>query len=217
MQYELDISIDENSVKSIGLAGQAVTIVKVVNSYVSTAGSTPPQGPNPGYPPVAWLEFQPWESNTVIWTEAYEVYASTNGLPVYRTIQPLSSSEQAQLGWMYTLQSNMFTGAQGGGCAAKYNITNAQGKEHNFGLSQQATVNGNPTATFVPLNSIPVLNNQQARFSPTETVSIFLSTYIGYGTLLSEVPEQALTVTLTSQSPSANIGFNDSNNTFYLS
>jgi hypothetical protein len=46
---------------------------------------------------------------------------------------------------------------------------------------------------------------------------VFLSNSINNGVVLSQVASNALPVTLTSQNATANIGFNDSNNTFYLS
>jgi hypothetical protein len=214
-QYQLDINIDADGVSSIVGANQAVTIVKCVTPFVMTAGVSKTTT-NQVYLPVAWLEFQPFETNTVMWTESYEVYASPPVLTAPGTIQQLSSTpQQAQLGWIYTFQNNTFTGAQGGGGdAATYNLTNAQVTTFSFGLSQQAVVNGQST-TFVPLNAVPVMHNQQATFSPGKTVYIFLSTNLGNGVVISAVPDQALKVTLTPQTPVA-IGFNDATNTFYL-
>jgi hypothetical protein len=212
MRYELDISIDENAVSSIVQAMQAVTIVKVVTSIVMTADGSKTTTTQ-GYLPVAWLEFQPFETNTVTWTETYQIYASNTVLVAGTPLQQLSNA-QVQLGMMYTFETNTFNESS---CdqSATYNLKNAQGTKFNFGLSQQAIVNGSQSA-FAPLNAIPVLNNQQATFSPIDTVYIFLSTYCGDGVVISGAPGQALAVTLTPQTPVAKIAFNETTNTFYL-
>jgi len=212
--YELDLSIDAKAVSSIVQAGQAITIVKAVTSFVMTADDSRRKATQ-NYLPVAWLQFQPFENNTVTWTETYQIYASNTVLNTGALIQQLSSA-QVQLGWIYTFEKNIFTGSKSCDPLTTYNLENEQGATFNFGLSQQATVNNSQSA-FAPLNAVPVLNNQQATFSPLETVYIFLSTYCGDGVVISHVPGQALAVTLTPQTPVAkNIAFNDTTNTFYL-
>lgn len=119
-----------------------------------------------------------------------------------------------QTGWKYTFQQGQFIGAQGGSTST-FNMSNQQGGMFNFGLSQQAMVNN--ISVMAPLNAIPVLTGEGATFTPEETVSIFLSNVVNNGVVLSQVASNALVVTLTSQNPSANIGFTDSNNSFYLS
>ncbi len=210
--YELDISIDDQGLDSIYWAKQAVTIVKDVTAFVMTAES-PRTTPTQEYLPVAWLEFQPFENNTVTWTETYQIYASHTVLEAGTAIQQLSNT-QVQLGRMYTFKNNTFESTPSDQLTT-YNLKNAQGSPFDFGLSQQAVVNGSQSA-FAPLNAIPVLNNQQATFSPIETVYIFLSTYCGDGVVISCVPDQALAVTPTPQAPAAKIAFNDTTNTFYL-
>lgn len=212
--YELDISIDGNAVSSIVQAGQAITIVKAVTCFVMTAdGSKLKTTQN--YLPTAWLQFQPFENNTVTWTETYQLYASNTQLKAGIRIQQLSHT-QVQLGWMYTFEGNIFNGSQPCAQLTTYNLKNEQGTTFNFGLSQQAIINDSQSA-FAPLNAVPVLNNQQATLSPTETVYIFLSTYCGDGVLINCVPGQALAVALTPQTPvTKNIAFNDTTNTFYL-
>jgi hypothetical protein len=68
---------------------------------------------------------------------------------------------------------------------------------------------------MAPLNAVPVMTNESASFTPEETVSIFLSNIVNNGVVLSQVASNSLSVTLTSQSASAKIGFNDASNTFY--
>jgi hypothetical protein len=204
MQYQLNINIDNAGLNQIYNAGQAVTLVKSVVANPLGSGNLP----------IAWVTFQPLEVNLVSWIENYNIYATTTSLVAGATIVQTSVTGAPVLtGWMYTFAEGQFTGAVGGS-ASTYNMTNEQQGMFNFGLSQQALVNG--TQVMAPLNAIPVLNNEQATFTPEESVSIFLSTSTNNGVVLSQVAGNALPVTLTSQNPTANIGFTDSTNSFYL-
>jgi len=204
MQYGLNISIDSTGLSRIYSSGQAVTIVKsVVSNPVST-----------GNLPVAWISFQPLQENAVTWVENYNIYATTTLLSAGATIVQTSvTGTPVQTGWTYTFGQGQFTGATGGSTLT-FNMSNQQQGSFNFGLSQQATVNN--ITINAPLNAIPVLYNEGATFTPQENVSIFLSNSVNNGVVLSQVASNALSVTLTSQNPTANIAFNDANNTFYL-
>lgn len=123
------------------------------------------------------------------------------------------TGQAVQLGWTYTFAQGMFTGASGTG--STFNANNqTSGVGLSFGLAQSAAVNNAPT--FSPLNAIPVLFGETAAFTPDETVTIFLSRYSTPGTVMSQIPSNALTFNLSSQSPNATLGFNDATNTFYL-
>lgn len=205
MQYQLNIAIDSQGLSNIYAAGQAITIVKSVVSNPLASGNLP----------VAWLNFQPLEQNSVTWIENYNIYATSTQLNAGATIVQTSvTGAPVQTGWTYTFAQGQFTGAQGGSTGT-FNMANQQGGMFNFGLSQQAIVNNVPV--MAPLNAIPVLNNESATFTPKETVSIFLSNSVNNGVVLSQVASNALAVTLTSQNATANIGFNDGKNSFYLS
>ena len=60
----------------------------------------------------------------------------------------------------------------------------------------------------------PVVNNGVINVIAGQTN--FHSGFVNNGVVLSQVAGNALAVTLSSQNPTANIGFTDSNNTFYL-
>ena len=204
MQYQLNIAIDQNGLNNIYAAGQAVTLVKSVVSNPLVSGNLP----------IAWLNFQPLMQNQVTWIENYYIYATTTQLQAGATIKQSSvTTVPVQTGWDYTFKSGQFSGAQGG-ATGTYNMDNQQGSGFSFGLAQQAVVNN--VSTMAPLNAIPVLVNEGASFTPYETISVFLSASVDNGVVLSQVSSNALAVTLRSQNPSATIGFNDTNNTFYL-
>ncbi|WP_437962987.1 hypothetical protein WME76_48155 (plasmid) [Sorangium sp. So ce119] len=203
MTYQINIDIDDAGLQNIYKSGQAVTLVKsVVSNPVST-----------GNLPVAWIEFQPLETNQITWVENYYAYATTTVIQAGATIVMTSqTAAPVQPGYLYTFAQGQFTSASGSG--GTYNVVNGQVNGFNFGLAQQATVNN--TATLAPLNSVPVLFNEEVSFTPIETVSIFLSSYINNGVVISQIAGAALTVQLTSQSPTATVGFNDATNEFYL-
>ena len=205
MQYQLSIDIDSKGLSAIYAAGQTVTLVKSVTSNPVASGNLP----------VAWLAFSPLQTNIVTWIENYSIYASTTQLQSGATIMMTSvTPSSVQPGWTYTLQNGSFTGASGGG-ASTFNALNQMNTyPFNFGLAQQAYVNN--VQTTAPLNAVPVLYTQTASFTPIETISVFLSSYTNNGVVISQVAGNALTVQLTSQSPSATIGFNDATNQFYL-
>ncbi len=203
MQYQLNISIDANGLQMIYASGQSVTIVKSVVSNPLPGGTLP----------VAWTVFQPLEENAVSWTDSYSIYATTTQIMAGAMIvQTSMTPASVQTGWTYTFSNGQFTGAQGGVSDA-FNMSNQQGGMFNFGLSQQAVVNN--VMTMAPLNAIPVLQNQVASFTPIQTISVFLSNASNSGTVLGQVPYNALTFSLSSQ-VAANIGFNDASNSFYL-
>lgn len=204
MLYQLNISIDQAGCQQIYAANQAITIVKSVVANPLSSGNLP----------VAWINFQPLEENSVSWIENYNMYATTTTLSAGATIVQTSvTGAPVQPSWLYTFEDGVFTGASGG-AAGTFNMLNEQGGMLNFGLSQSATVNN--VTINAPLNAIPVGNNENASFTPEENVSIFLSNSVNNGVVLSQVAGNALAVTLSSQNPTANIGFTDATNTFYL-
>jgi len=203
-QYQINITIDSAGVQAINAAGQFVTFVKSITSSPAETGNLP----------VAWLSFSPFMSNSVTWQESYYLYATTTVITSGATIQETSQTPApAQEGPIYTFAQGIFTpGAQGS--ALTYNMLNSQGSTLTFGLAQMATVNGNNATA--PLNAVTILNNENASFTPIETISIFLSSFNNNGTVISQVASTALVVELTSQEPVANVGFNDATSQFIL-
>jgi len=213
--YGLSINIDAAGVLAINQSGQKVTVVKSV-SY-SPSSSTAGKGNKPAgddtSPPVVWLAFSPLETNDITWTEQYYIYATTTQITAGAQIQMTSATGgPVQEGWLYTFQNGVFDqGAQGTGTS--YNTKNEGGGLFGMGLAQQATLNN--AQTMAPLSVASVLNNEGASFTPSEKVSIYLSSVENNGSVTTRVTGDALTVTLKSASPSATIGFNDQTNTFY--
>ncbi|XXT20092.1 hypothetical protein WME94_00815 [Sorangium sp. So ce429] len=197
-QAMIQIDIDKKGLDAIHAAGQSVALVK--------------GGASPGGATVAWLTFQPFQTNQVTWTESYDVYATTTLLAPNAVILVNSKSGSAETGWTYTLEDGQFTAAAGGVTGA-ISVANQAQNGLSFGLLQQALVNN--VAVSGPESAIPVLYNQTTFLTPSTTISIFLTPAGSNGTILYEVPSNALTVTATAASPTVNVGFDDATNTFY--
>lgn len=205
MQYEVNISIDNEGLKKIYDAYKSVTLVKNMSMTEGFLFDLP----------IAWLVFQPLRENLVSWPGSYYLYVTSTGLRSGATISigALTDSE-AQLGFLYTFAQGHFS-KTGGGLANAYNVSNQmQSGSFGFGLAQRAMVNN--VQALAPLSAIPLLYNEQAGFTPQETVSVFLSSYSHNGTIITQVAGNALTVTLSGQQAAINIGFDNNANTFYL-
>ncbi len=207
--YTINLTIDPTGVGQINGANQFITLVKSVVTTPMPSGNLP----------VAWITFEAFGSVQITWEEIYFLYATTTELQGGATILLASQTQHAaQLGFTYTFtKDNVFQVAQGSGDT--YNVTNASPLQGlSFGLAQAATLSTTNSSTgLVPVNSIQVLSNESVSFTPEETISIFLSSEANNGSVLSQVASDAISFTLTSQSPTANIGFSDSNNTFFQS
>lgn len=204
MQYQLSINIDSAGLANIYAANQYITIVKSVTANPLQSGNLP----------VAWISFQPFQSNIVTWVETYNIYATVSSLQSGATIKQTSVTDvPVQTGMTYTLAEGSFSSASGGGSGV-FTCANQQAPMLNFGLSQEAVING--VTVNAPLNAVPILYDESASFTPIENVSIFLSNIVNNGVVLSQIASNALPVTLTSQTPTATIGFADASNTFFL-
>ena len=183
MNYQINIDIDDKGLNAIYAAGQSVTLVKSVVSAPLANGNLP----------IAWVAFQPLETNLVSWIENYYLYATTTVLQSGATITMTSTSgAPVQTGWIYNFEQGQFTGVSGLGNT--FNTENEMNGLFNFGLAQQASVNN--VTTLAPLNAVPVLFNEEASFTPLEQISIFLSSNVSNGSVISQVASNALNVTL---------------------
>jgi hypothetical protein len=198
--YSLTMNIDPAGLSAIYNSGQRVTLVKSVGSSPSN---------------VAWVSFEPYETNTVTWTENYLIYGTTSSIDAGATIVMTSQTAGPVVtGRLYVFTQGQFTGEPGGE-SGSFDVENEQANGINFGLAQTAKING--TSALAPLNAVTVNANQTASFIPIETVSVYLTSFENNGVVISSVASNALVVTLTSDSPSATLGFDDASNTFFIS
>ncbi|MFM8277232.1 MAG: hypothetical protein ACKN89_09675 [Cyanobium sp.] len=202
--YTLKIAFDDNGLDALTQAGQKVTIVK--------------QSPNGGKP-IAWISFQPQQSNSVDWTEQYAVYTSTTNIQSGAIITT-NSQTNAIGGSSYTIgdAGHFLPGVPGVTDINSYEITNSDPnlavngvKMVTAGLIQTASVNGSPISA--PLCATAILYNQTGVFTPRETIMVFTSSYADNGIIIDSVAGSSLKVEYTTNQ-TASIKYNDQTNTF---
>jgi hypothetical protein len=205
MTFTLNIAIAAQDVTTIWEAGQSVTLVRPTFKEVGMK-SVPSQAI------VAWLAFQPFQSNQISWSGTGNVYASTCPLQAGNQITPNAlCATDAQISFLYTLENGTFSATPHAG-PYLYVENQMASPAFNFGIVQKATVNSADSASAV--NALAILFNEQAYFVPSNTIQIFLSSCRTGGTILQQVAENALTIQLTEENPAANVGFDGS--TFFL-
>ncbi|MDF7774509.1 hypothetical protein P1X14_04565 [Sphingomonas sp. AOB5] len=201
MDYQLNITIDPVGLNMIYGANLAVVMVR--------SWESDPDSPLT----IAWQMFQPLEMNQIDWSDSYQVYA-TNTQPLIGAQIEMMATAPAQLGWSYTYADGQFTGSAGGSDPQGVEITNQQDPELGLGLVQAASVN-NVQVEF-PTSFLRVLGGESATITPYETITIFVAPMTNSGSVIQSPPPNALMVEFSPQSPTAQIGFNDATNSFYL-
>jgi hypothetical protein len=202
------IQIDNAGLSDIYDAGQTVTLARQVNQVVD-AVAPPRVSADASQLIVAWLAFEPLETNTIDWSEQYYCFATTTSLTMGEVLEMNSqSAAPMQLGSVYTFDQGQF--AVYPSSESDYVIYNAMAGEYGFGLAQQATVND--AQLFAPICVEAVLTDEAAYFTTTDKILIFLSSASNSGTLIPP-PINALTIAVGANG--AVVGFNDQTHSFY--
>lgn len=188
MEFQLDLSIDTVDLRILKAAQMRIVLAKPVGS---------------ANPNVAWLSFDPFEGNSVTWTEEYGLYASNSELKAGAQIVKISSAPfPAQDGKYYAFKSDAtFYGPNSGGDVPPLNsfrvfneMPTSQYPLLLFGLMQSARVNGK-TAEFRPLNANQVPAGTSVTFTPLTTVQVWLQSNLVSGTVLVDVISKVTQVT----------------------
>lgn len=155
-------------------------------------------------PAVVWRSLDPFEINTITWSEdTYGLYATTAPLWPGTWLSMVSRLLDAQGGYYYAFTSGAsFQGpywASGIG-AEKYGVLNAMPHASypvlTFGLCQPATVNGSPTAAS-PASAQAVLAERLATFPRLPRVYVWLDDSLTSATAISGAGANAALVDLT--------------------
>jgi hypothetical protein len=186
MQFELDLNIDADSLKTINGAGLQVILAKTSGSKSS--------------PTVSWVAFTPFEANAITWVETYGIYASSSTVQKGVVIQKMSDVFPAQDGASYTFdQSATFSGPDTSGSVplGSFNTINQMPPVNSsltFGLEQSAIVRG-VAIQPAPLNAQSLPSGMNATFTPLTTVWVWLQANTASSTMLTEVIGAATAVT----------------------
>ncbi|MEH2237065.1 hypothetical protein [Nostoc sp.] len=201
VNYQLNIRLATQDVRTINGAGQKVAIVKSVGN---TSGT-----------PVIWVGFAPFENNQVSWQNQYGVYASSTQVQSGATIFKTSAVNPASANTFYPFVNGTFNSPNPpGGGDNTYGISNNYSQQFTFGMAQSVTANGN-TFDANPLNAVPVLSKQNAVFTPIEIVKVFLFGNFDNGVIISNITSNALIVDLT-KDPNPTIKYDQSSGTFVM-
>lgn len=204
--YTLNIAFDQAGLQALNQTGQKVTIAKQSAGGLQTA----------------WLTFTPQLNNIVTWNTQYSVYASTTNAQAGAQIVT-SSQANAIAGSKYNLNTAGYfdPGVSGAVGPTQYEIDNGDPNLKingvtmiTGGLVQGAVVNG--SSVLSPICAVGILFNQQAIFTPIETVQVYTSSYSNNGIVITQVSGNALNVAYTTNS-TASISYNDQNNQFIMS
>ncbi len=197
--YNLQIQLDSASVKKINQNNQRLVISKVVNGRVSD---------------VAWVSFDPFENNKIMWTNDYILYASTsekqNGALIDKSsiTNPVASANVA-----YTFEDGVFDQVAGNPGANTYRATNQSGKDLTLGLGQNVQVNGKQFE-WAPISAEMVFSGETYTVTPKETLVIALVKDTETSQIISRIDSVGLKVEFSGTTTEQTVHFVPSNSTF---
>lgn len=208
MEYDLELSIDTDSLRVLKAAQMKVVLAKPVN--------------DPGAAPNAvWLVFDPFEQNSVQWREEYGLYASNTAIANRAMIQKMSqvkppATDQAS----YSFNADAtFTGPFTGGDTPKgtfavgNNMPTSSYPSLTFGLMQNAVVN-NIKAEFKPVNAATVPAGTTVSFTPLTTIWVWLQADLVSGTVLTSVVSKAYVATFGGSKSTISLAYDPSRGGF---
>ncbi|MCJ8507383.1 hypothetical protein MUU53_05580 [Rhizobium lemnae] len=153
--FLLNISVDNDGIKTINAAGGSIAIlVPQASSY---------------YQIVAVL-ISPLNSIQVAWTDTLTVYTSSTQLSTDQII-PINSSEIAYLGLAYAFNGSVISAAGQAGAQGIVQLTNGSGSTVTTGLAKVFTVNSQTQAPAATTASSLMVQGL-ATFWPTNDIMI---------------------------------------------
>jgi hypothetical protein len=176
--YTLKLKIDALSLKIIKAVKLKITLAK-------------PRGW--GGHDVIWLVFDPYQENTVRFTDEYGLYASTNqssqdGVVISKMSDIFPAQDAASYSFDY---SGTFKGPfkDGGPPPGQYRIDNHMPsslyQKLTFGLEQKACINGFDVDAL-PINAVIVPEAVSIMFAPLNTVLVWLQFLFPSGTIITD-------------------------------
>lgn len=154
--------------------------------------------------PLTWVAFPPEREKTLTWIEQYSIYASSQQPVPGEYIASVDRITEASPGRVYAFNGDTYRESLGSELAAnQYGVLNLspQQRTWTFGLARIATGLGSNRER--PLNAASILYNQQAIFTPSEKIWVFIATSVSSGEILNRIPDNALEVDLTENTSQA--------------
>lgn len=179
-QYTLTLNIDAQDLTYIKAAQQRITLGKTVGG---------------DQPNVIWLSIDPFQANTVQWTDDVWIYASTTQVTSGASILKLSEVQPGPAldGGYYPFTAaavfNDFvssTDVPAGTYAANNDMPASNYPLLTFGLSQSAQVNAVPV-TRKPISARMVLATQRIFMTPNANVYVWLQSQFASETIITSI------------------------------
>ncbi|MBF0624923.1 MAG: hypothetical protein HQL82_08955 [Magnetococcales bacterium] len=172
------------------------------------------------WPNVAWLVFQPLESNSVTWSTAYGLYASGVDVTPGAVLKTLSRyPAPLTMGWQYTYLANgMFGPPQNIGLTAGVAVLDQYDNRSNkgyltFGLNQDATVNQSAT-TANAVSAQGIVYQTAGTLIPSNTVCLWLQAGVVSNSVVQVVPGVVTCLTFSSGSTTQTLTYQSSTGQF---
>ncbi len=207
----LNITIDKNSVSTLSDASYKIVLL---------ADTRP-------LPLLVACLLDPMQQQTVSWTDAETVYASTGPLKTGETIA-INSSQSAAAGGQYVYSSGAITAGPNGSDSSVIQLENSSSGTITGGLGSAFTTTQNSAPATVPVIGTSILRNARGTFSARNDYLISAIAGAAVGMVVSQsvfenskslsVPLSALSLTplpfASSSVDCLNVTFNSSTNKF---
>ena len=180
MQSQLNINIDSEGLNQIRNRGGLI----VISNH-----AIPPGGLS-----TAWLAFLAGSHNVVSWSEAYDIYTSTQASLTPGMSITAAARTPARPGDTFALLSDGSFSRTSGGDPRGILLRNETNAMKLVGTYGTAVVNGQPVSAAC--NAAMVMPYNQILFSPVSAVRVFVADSVQNGTVLDEIPGNAPTVQL---------------------
>jgi hypothetical protein len=183
MDYKLNLSIEAKDLRVLTVCGMHVTIAKPVGN---------------GSPNVAWLVFDPFEENSVEWSEEYGLYASNAEIQQGALINKTSSLLRAADGKSYLFgDEEVATFIPGTESCKKgsFMISNLlmEYSYLTFGLTQKAQVNTKNVEAPI-INAARVSSQHDVTFTPMTKVYVWVQSIYKSGTVVTDITSKTTAV-----------------------
>jgi len=207
----LNITLDKNSLSTLGDAGYRIVLL---------ADTRP-------LPLIVACLLDPMEQQSVHWTDAESVYASTTTLKQGATIE-INSTQSASAGGEYDYDSGQITAGSNGNDPSRIQLENSSGDTITGGLGSAFTTAHNSAPDTVPVVGTSILGNARATFPARNDYLISAMSGAATGMVVSEsvfegskslsVPLSALPLTplpfASTAADCLNVTFNSTTNQF---
>ena len=186
--FKLTVNISDNDLAIIQRADQKIVLVRSLRTQ------------DPAN--VAWVVQDPLPRTVVEWNEEYGLFASLTSVLEGRVIVAQSQTDAQMSQLMYAFSGNVFSPPRPDSSLepGQYRVVNQESDVEGltFGMLQSLSIAGNPQGSGIPTNASFVPRNNAATFTPLDTVTIFLSSAVQSGQVVS-VPSFASDAVVTSR------------------